>query len=163
MMRLGVVTIGRNEGERLRRGLEALRRLLPEATPIVYVDSGSTDGSVAMARSLGVEVVELDMSTPFTMARGRNAGYEHLTRAHPDIEFVQFIDGDCELVEGWIERALQKFEEDSRIGVVSGRRRERFPEASIYNQLADVEWNTPIGEVKYCHGDAMMRIAAFDE
>ena len=32
---------------------------------------------------------------------------------------------------------------------------------SIYNRLADIEWNSPVGEVKYCGGDAMMRVEAF--
>ena len=65
--KIGVVAIGRNEGERLKR---CLKSLLGQVDRVVYVDSGSTDGSIEMARSLGVEVVELDMSKPFTMARG---------------------------------------------------------------------------------------------
>ena len=54
---LGVVAIGRNEGERLRSCLLALG---PQSLPIVYVDSGSTDGSPDLAVSLGVAVVEFD-------------------------------------------------------------------------------------------------------
>ena len=42
--RIGIVAIGRNEGERLRRCLSSV---LGRAGKIVYVDSGSTDGSVA--------------------------------------------------------------------------------------------------------------------
>ena len=52
---IGVVVIGRNEGPRLQR---CLASVLGMAQQIVYVDSGSTDGSVQMARGLGVEVVE---------------------------------------------------------------------------------------------------------
>ncbi len=63
---LGVVVIGRNEGERLRRCLSALRG---SGATIVYVDSGSSDDSVAFAHSIGVEVVGLDMSSPFTAGR----------------------------------------------------------------------------------------------
>ncbi len=160
MTRLGVVTIGRNEGERLRRCLMSLRRHLPPHTPVVYVDSGSTDGSVALAHSFDVHVVELDMSTPFTMARGRNAGFAQLTHIAPGLTYVQFLDGDCELMPGWIETAQRTLDSDAILAVVSGRRRERHPEASIYNRLADMEWDTPIGEARYCHGDAMMRVAA---
>ncbi len=39
---LGVVVIGRNEGERLRRCLESVLGATPG---VVYVDSGSSDGS----------------------------------------------------------------------------------------------------------------------
>src|SRR5688572_1013959 len=89
---VGVVVIGRNEGERLKR---CLRSLLDQgARPIVYVDSGSVDDSVEFARSLGVEVVNLDTSIPFTMARGRNAGFAELDRRYPNLSWVQFVDGD---------------------------------------------------------------------
>ncbi|MEM6422050.1 MAG: glycosyltransferase family 2 protein, partial [Pseudomonadota bacterium] len=41
--------------------------------------------------------------------------------------------------------------------VVCGRRREHAPEATVYNRLADMEWNTPPGPAAACGGDAMMR------
>jgi glycosyltransferase involved in cell wall biosynthesis len=163
MSRLGVVTIGRNEGDRLVRCLQSLRTLLPSDVPLVYVDSGSTDGSVTMAKSLGVQVVELDLSLPFTMARGRNAGFRYLAQQYPNLEYIQFLDGDCELLAGWIEPALDTLESDAKLAVVCGRRRERYPEVSIYNQLADMEWNTPVGEAKFCGGDALIRVQALQE
>ncbi len=157
---VGVVAIGRNEGDRLVRCLTAA---VAQAGVVVYVDSGSTDGSVAFARSLGVEVVELDLSTPFTAARARNAGFKRLIGVAPAVEFVQFVDGDCELVAGYLTRAIAAFEGKDKLAVVSGRRRERHPEASVYNRLCDMEWDTPIGVVKSCHGDAMMRRQAFEQ
>src|SRR3954469_23114936 len=123
----GVVAIGRNEGERLRVCLESALRA---SAHVVYVDSGSTDGSVAMARQLGAHVVELDMSTPFTAARARNAGVVKLIEIVPDVEFVQFVDGDCEIVDGWLARALSECCANPQAAVVCGRRRERFPDAS---------------------------------
>lgn len=127
---------------------------------MVYVDSGSTDGSVELARSLGVTVVELDLSIPFTAARARNAGLTRLLEIAPDLEYVQFVDGDCEVVGGWLEQAQHVLNTQPGVVVVCGRRRERYPEASIYNRLCDLEWNTPIGEAKACGGDAMMQISA---
>src|ERR1700712_5958469 len=100
--RVGAVVIGRNEGERLER---CLRSLVGHVSPLVYVDSRSTDGSVAFARSLGVEVVELDLSVPFTAARARNEGLARLRKLAPEVPLVQFVDGDCEVIEGWIEYA----------------------------------------------------------
>jgi GT2 family glycosyltransferase len=157
MYDLGVVIIGRNEGERLRC---ALASVAGKGTTVVYVDSNSTDGSVDLAGAMGADVVELDMSQPFTMARGRNAGWARLDEINPDIRFVQFIDGDCELITGWLERAYEVLESQPEVAVVCGRRRERYPERSMYNRLADIEWNSPIGEAKYCGGDAMIRIEA---
>ena len=160
MKKIGLVVIGRNEGQRLR---QCLLSVIGKVARVVYVDSGSTDGSVELARSLGVDVVELDLSIPFTAARARNAGFAHLLQAEPQIEFVQFVDGDCEVVEGWLDSAQRELETQSDVAVVCGRRRERFPEQSIYNQLCDMEWDTPIGEAKACGGDSMMRVKAFQQ
>jgi GT2 family glycosyltransferase len=157
---IGLVAIGRNEGQRLR---QCLLSVLGKVGCIVYVDSGSTDGSVEMARSLGVEVVELDRTIPFTAARARNAGWMHLQQIHPHLQFVQFVDGDCEVAEGWLERAQQELEDRPELAVVCGRRRESFPQASIYNRLCDIEWNTPVGEALACGGDSMMRMAALQQ
>jgi glycosyltransferase involved in cell wall biosynthesis len=158
MNHLGIVAIGRNEGERLRR---CLASVVGHDLPVVYVDSGSTDGSVELARRMGAVVVELDMSRPFTMARGRNAGFEELEKLDPDVRFVQFVDGDCEIVAGWLERACAVIESRPDVAAVAGQRRERFPNQSIYNRLADIEWNAPAGEAKYCSGDVLVRADAF--
>jgi GT2 family glycosyltransferase len=155
--RVGAVAIGRNEGERLRR---CLTSLVGRASCVVYVDSGSTDGSVEMARGLGVLVAELDRALPFTAARARNAGLERLMEAAPNLELVQFVDGDCEVVSDWLERADREISADPRLGVVCGRRRERYPEKSIYNRLCDLEWDTPVGPADACGGDALMRVEA---
>lgn len=152
---VGVVTIGRNEGERLKRCLTSL--VNQGAGPIVYVDSGSTDGSVEFAKSLGIEVVDLDMSRPFTMARGRNAGFDRLMELYPSLARVQFVDGDCEVDPNWIARAKAALDAREDVAVVCGFRRERYPEASIYNRLTDLEWRGPVGEIKACGGDALYR------
>lgn len=158
--RAGCVVIGRNEGERLRRCLESLTG---RTRRLVYVDSGSTDGSVALARSFGAEVVEIDLSTPFTAARARNAGYACLRALEPELEYVQFVDGDCIVAPDWIELAAAYLHDHPGTGVVCGRRRELHPEASPYNELCDIEWDTPVGPTRACGGDAMMRCAAFDQ
>jgi len=153
---LGLVVIGRNEGERLARCLATVRGV-PKR---VYVDSGSSDSSVSLARSEGFAVVELTMPPPFTAARARNTGLAHLLASDPDLEFVQMVDGDCEVQPRWIESALGVLRDDPDLALVFGRRRERYPEASIYNALCDEEWNVPIGEATGCGGDVLFRVAA---
>lgn len=155
---LGVVAIGRNEGERLRTCLESIRKL---AQVIVYVDSGSTDGSVELGRALGTTVVELDLSIPFTAARARNQGFRKLSELRPEIEYVFFVDGDCEVVAGWLQKAEAFLAEHRDVAVVWGMRRERYPEKSIYNMVCDFEWEDyPLGETKFCGGDALIRVDA---
>lgn len=155
----GVVAIGRNEGERLRKCLESIAG---RAARLVYVDSGSTDGSVAMARNSGSEVVELDMRVPFTAARARNEGFRRLRALSPNLEYVHFVDGDCEFVAGWLEEAVAFLAAHRDVAVVCGRRRERYPGQSVYNRLCDIEWDTPVGDTKACGGDALMRVDAFE-
>lgn len=153
------IVIGRNEGERLRACLTSVQS---EIARVIYVDSGSDDGSQALAEAVGVELVNLPMHLPFTAARARNAGFAKAAAiACPS--YVQFIDGDCILQPGWIETASRFLTSTPNCAVVCGRRRERFPEISIYNRLMDAEWDTPPGRTKACGGDAMVRASAFAE
>lgn len=154
---LAVVVIGRNEGERLAR---CLASVVSTTTRVVYVDSGSTDASVALARSMNVEVIELDMSVPFTAARARNAGWRRVPELAPEAAFVQFVDGDCEMLPNWLDIAQRHLHTHPGVAAVAGRLRERYPERSVYNQLCDMEWNTPVGQARAVGGIAMMRIAA---
>lgn len=158
--RVGVVVIGRNEGHRL---IVCLDSLTEKVKNIVYVDSGSEDDSVKHAEELNVNVVQLDLSTPFTAARARNAGFAKLMQIATNIDYVQFVDGDCEVVETWLEAAVDYLDGYDEFAVVCGRRRERYPNDSIYNTMCDLEWNTPVGEAKACGGDAMIRVKAFKQ
>jgi glycosyltransferase involved in cell wall biosynthesis len=156
-LELGIVAIGRNEGDRLKRCISAL----PSGAAIVYVDSGSTDGTPQWARAQGIAVADLDMRSGFSAARARNLGFNRLLEMAPGIKYVQFLDGDCELISSWPGAAISFLEKHTQIGAVFGRRRERYPSHSIYNWLCDLEWNTPIGESKAFGGDVMLRITAF--
>jgi glycosyltransferase involved in cell wall biosynthesis len=158
---VGVVVIGRNEGERLDRCLHSVEAL---AQNVVYVDSGSTDGSIALARTLSAAVVELDLDSPFTAARARNAGFAKLLELRPGLEYVFFVDGDCEVQNGWFDQAHEFLNRHERVAIAWGFRRERFPERSIYNMLCDYEWwDIQNGESKICGGDALIRVSAFKQ
>jgi glycosyltransferase involved in cell wall biosynthesis len=156
--RFGVVAIGRNEGERLGQCIKSLTESAPAF--VIYVDCGSTDGSPQLARSHGVEVVELDLSLPFTAGRARNAGFRRLLELMPNIPYVQFVDGDCELLGGWTESASSFLRSHADVAAVCGRRRERYPNKSIYNWLCDRHWDGQPGKVSSCGGDVMMRVGA---
>jgi hypothetical protein len=112
-----------------------------------------------MAQAMGVEVVALDMKLPFTAARARNAGCNRLRSLQPQLSLVQLVDGDCEVDASWLGVASQFLALHADVAVVCGRRRERFPGATVYNLMCDLEWNTPIGEARACGGDALMRLA----
>lgn len=159
-MLVGAVVIGRNEGERLARCLASLPR---ELSPVVYVDSGSTDGSVDRAAAAGAKVVVLDPTKPFSAARARNEGFEALRAASPGVEAVQFVDGDCEMSPGWLGSALAALRADRGVAIVCGRVRERARNATVYNRLCDMEFNRLPGEVRACGGIFLARASAFAE
>jgi GT2 family glycosyltransferase len=157
---LAMVAIGRNEGERLKRCLAAA---VGHYSVVVYVDSASTDGSTAAARAAGADVVSLDMSIPFTAARARNAGWQRALALHPGLQYIQFIDGDCEILPGWPPLGLAFLQARPTVGAVAGHVRERYPERSIYNLMCDTEWQRPPGEATAVYGIALMRVAALKE
>jgi cellulose synthase/poly-beta-1,6-N-acetylglucosamine synthase-like glycosyltransferase len=155
---VGMVAIGRNEGERLRRCLDSMPR---GVCRVVYVDSGSTDNSVALAKERGAEVVELDMSIPFSAARARNAGFARLLEVAPQANLVHFVDGDCELLPGWVDAAVAALRASPGVVAVCGWRRERYPERSPFNTICDVEWRSgPLGETPNFGGDVLMQVSA---
>ena len=156
---IGIVAIGRNEGARLE---QCLRSLLSQSTAVIYADSASSDGSADLARRLGVETVELPGDRPLSAAAGRAAGFARLRDKFPNIELVQFVDGDCLLDPDWLPTATTFLKSNPRAAVVCGRRFEAKPEASIYNAMCDAEWDTPVGQAQACGGDALFRVDAYE-
>jgi glycosyltransferase involved in cell wall biosynthesis len=154
---IAAIVIGRNEGARLEACLASLKG----ASPIIYVDSGSTDGSAEHARSVGARVIDLDTSQPFTAARARNAGLAALDRS--ETRLVQLVDGDCIVEPGWLATATAYLDAHPDTAIACGRRREDHPETSVYNRLCDIEWNTPPGDALACGGDILARLDALDD
>ena len=161
MNSIGIVIIGRNEGERLKNCVRSFAK--SPSLRIVYVDSASTDDSVSFVKNEGFDVVELDMSLPFSAARARNEGYRFLLKQYNDIEFIQFVDGDCEVDADWLNTAQEHLKAHPKLAAVCGRRKERYPEKTIYNKLCDIEWNTPVGKAMATGGDFLCRASAIVE
>ena len=158
MDELGVVVIGRNEGERLRRCLDSLSSA---GAPLVYVDSRSTDDSVALAESRGATVLVLDASRPMNAARARNEGFARLLALHPGVRLVQFLDGDTALEAGWLAGARRALEADPSLGVVTGHLAERQAARSVYHLLCALEWRKDPGPIEATGGIFVIRAEAF--
>lgn len=157
-MSVDVVLIGRNEGDRL---VKSLASVVPQARRVVYVDSGSTDQSVANARKVGAEVVNLDMSVPFTAARARNEGFKALMALGNAPDAVQFLDGDCVMADDWLAKGHARLMTHDDLGLVTGQAEEMRRDATVYNQMFDVEWKRPVGDIEACSGNMMVLTRAF--
>lgn len=155
---LSVVVIGRNEGERLVRCLESVKKMqgADRVEEIIYADSQSSDNSVERARELGARVIEVDVERPCA-ATGRNAGWREASGA-----IILFLDGDTVLEADFAIASLGEFD-DERVAAVAGRVRELHPQASLFNRVLDLDWNPPVGEVESCGGNALIRRAALEE
>jgi len=162
--RLSIVIIGRNEGERLERCIstaQAIQGWTP--AEILYVDSGSTDGSLELAARLGATVLALPPG-PFTAAKARNFGW---TRAVGDL--ILFLDGDTILLEDFPLAALAKLREDPTNAAAWGHRREVCPCLSLYVRVLDLDWVYAPGETLFFGGDVLVRrealeaVGGFDE
>jgi glycosyltransferase involved in cell wall biosynthesis len=153
---ISVVVIGRNEGERLRRCLQSVFAIVVDnfQTEIIYVDSGSADGSVSLAQELGAKTIALQPERP-TAALGRNAGWRAARGS-----LILFLDGDTILHPHFVVDALSELSDE--VAIVWGHRRELHPEKSLYNRVLDLDWIYLPGLTQYCGGDALFRRAALE-
>ena len=98
---ISVIVIGRNEGERLETCLTSAQRALRMLSyELIYVDSHSTDDSLAIARAHGARCF-LPGTADTTAGLGRHVGTQ---AAHG--EYLLFLDGDMQLQPGFVERAM---------------------------------------------------------
>ncbi len=152
---VSVVVIGRNEGERLQRCLTSVQQAQWGQTrhELIYIDSRSTDASVANAQSLGALVKVLDDPRPCA-AKARNVGWQAAQG-----EFILFLDGDTELHPDFVRHALHALQEP-RLCAAWGHRRESNPGQSLYTKVLDLDWVYPTGRTLYFGGDVLVRRAA---
>jgi len=118
---------------------------------LYYVDGGSTDRSIDVAKGYeSVTVIALNPEYP-TPGLGRNHGWKKGSS-----KFVHFLDSDTILNPDWLKIAVKAMNEE-QIGAVMGLRKEMHPEHSIYNWIGNIEWNGPIGESSCFGGDVLVR------
>jgi glycosyltransferase involved in cell wall biosynthesis len=92
--------------------LEALAALDVDQT--LVIDSGSRDRSLEIARSAGVELVEIPPGQ-FGHGRTRNLGAERTSG-----ELICFLTQDATPCPGWLDAYREAFELDERVGAAYG-------------------------------------------
>jgi glycosyltransferase involved in cell wall biosynthesis len=152
---VSVVVIGRNEGGRLQRCLQSVAQAHWGNTryELIYVDSRSTDQSVANAHAQGAKVIVLDNASPCA-SKARNLGWREASG-----EYILFLDGDTELHADFVQRGLSTLV-DLKLCAVWGHRRESRPAQSLYTKVLDLDWIYPVGRTLYFGGDVLVRRAA---
>jgi glycosyltransferase involved in cell wall biosynthesis len=157
---LTVVVIGLNSAATLEGCLRSVRRAAERVGPgvrVLYVDGGSRDDSVAIARGAGAEVIQLVTDAP-TAAKGRNAGWRAATTP-----LVHFVDSDTVFEPDWFEQAMRAIEADGRIAAVFGQLHEANPSGSVYNEVCGCDWHAAPGDWRMCGGNALFRREALEQ
>jgi glycosyltransferase involved in cell wall biosynthesis len=103
-MELSIILISKNQAWNISRLIESVLHSSAclRSREIILVDSVSTDETVDLARRYPIDIVRLRPSQPLSPSAGRYIGYKR-SRG----EFVLFLDGDMELIPGWLEPALR--------------------------------------------------------
>jgi len=103
---VSIVVIGLNEAKNLENTFTAIRSMnYPgELVELIYVDSGSTDTSVGIAKRY-CDKVFVEPEWP-TAARNRNRGLIESTH-----EYCHFLDGDILIDPDYIQHAIAKINE----------------------------------------------------
>ncbi len=159
---LSVVLITRNQEWNVARLVESvLERTADFASrEIVLVDSASGDGTVVQAARYPIRVYRLHAEQRLTAAAGRYVG---LNRTSGDL--VLFLDGDMELCQGWLGKAVEVLRQQPDIAVVTGLVIDR-PLHTERNDVFVVEQGeapVPLVDVKHGGGAALYRRAVLNE
>ena len=145
-MKIAVYTISKNEEKHVERWYESSK----DADYHILADTGSTDRTVEIARSLGITVVEITVQ-PFRFDDARNAS---LAVIPADADYCIALDVDEVLAPDWRKYVEQAFEEG--IDRPTYRRIEAFNEDGTANLEFDgfkihrrfgIRWAYPIHEV----------------
>lgn len=160
------VVIGRDEAAHLGA---SVRSLADQGIPrsqmeVIYVDSGSVDGSPEIAQRFGADRIVLLARSEASAAKARNQG-ARLARA----EFIQFVDGDTTLEAGWTAHGLGVLRPAPRLAGIAGALKESMPDRNLYHRVLDLDWPSSTGPVPFVGGNAMYRrsalldVGGFDE
>lgn len=163
---ISIVVIGMNEEENLDDCFTAIEKVdyPKEKLETIYVDTGSTDNSVTIAKKYTDKVFVEESEWP-TPGLARNRGL-----IESKYEIVHFIDGDIQIDKDYLKKAVEKlkdnnihavcgyFEEKSEYGfnkIMAGRRKDK---THIREGLS----NATRGGATYKKG-ALLSVNGYDE
>jgi glycosyltransferase involved in cell wall biosynthesis len=131
---VSIVIIGYNEAENLPKTFQAISQMHypPTKLETIYVDSGSKDNSVEIARQY-VDKVFIEAKYP-TPGRNRNRGL-----IEAKYEIVHFIDGDVTINKDYLRNIVFLFAEKN-VQAIVGQLNEQYP--NIYNRMASLSQAT---------------------
>lgn len=123
-----------NERDHIDRLLHGISHQSIDDVEIILVDSGSTDGTVEIARDFGVDEILYISPEKFSFGRSLNCGIDAASG-----EFCIFASAHVyPKRDDWIARLVERFDEESNVALVYGKQRgagvTSFSERQIFKQ-----------------------------
>jgi glycosyltransferase involved in cell wall biosynthesis len=114
---VSVIIKALNEEERIAATIEsALRAVAAVGGEVVLADSCSSDRTVELAMKYPVRIVQLAHPNERRCGVGPQLGYQHSNG-----EFIYIVDGDMQMLEGFLEEALDVLARQPDVAGVGGR------------------------------------------
>lgn len=163
-LQLSIVIIGRNEQQGLAECISAARSAANEAesAEILYVDSASTDASVAIAGSMGARVLEMRPEWKLCPSAGRYVGSRHAGG-----EYVLFLDADTHVYKGFVPAAIRQFQASPEVAGINGRIDDLNENGETltdvedrFDEITDVKWLR--GPACFYRRSALLSVGSFD-
>ena len=107
-----IIIVTFNQLEYTRRCVESIQRLTDEPYELIFVDNGSSDGTVAYLKSLaGATVIENTDNRGFPAAVNQGIAAAKGSR-------ILLLNNDTIVTTGWLRRMLAALDSDPKIGLV---------------------------------------------
>jgi len=150
-----------NEEAHIRRLLQGITEQTVRDVQVILVDSGSTDGTVAVAQEFDVEVVHISPEE-FTFGRSLNLG---IAQARADL-VVMASAHVYPVYPDWLEQLLAPFK-DNEVGLTYGKQRgannSHFSEQQIFKHWYP-EVSSPRQDHPFCNNaNAAIRLKLWQE
>jgi glycosyltransferase involved in cell wall biosynthesis len=115
---LAVVLISKDQEWNIVRLIKSALRWTASfpSREIVLVDSASVDNTVDIASNYPINIIRLQSDQRLTAAAGRYVGYQKTSG-----DLILFLDGDMELCEGWVDRAIAVIQSGPDVAAVTGQ------------------------------------------
>jgi glycosyltransferase involved in cell wall biosynthesis len=115
--RVSVIIKAYNEEKNIQAAIESSLRAVAEVGgEVILADSHSTDGTVALACAYPVRIVQLAHPGERSCGAGPQLGYQHARG-----DYVYILDGDMQMVPGFLPRALAFLAQHPEAAGVAGR------------------------------------------
>lgn len=134
---VSIVVIGRNEENNLNACFRSIFSIdyPSDKIEVVYVDTGSSDGSLDVAKRFNVKTVEEHSRFP-TPGLARNRG---IKEAKNDI--IHFVDGDMTVNRDYLKKALRVLGTDDIVCVIGGVS-ERQVHSNFFSRVLSYPWRS---------------------